>query len=459
MPLGATLRRLLRVHSGSPHQGAGLPHVAGATRLADRRFAVVDVETTGLFPRAHDRIVEIAVVQMAPDLDVTDEYSTLVNPGRDVGPTSIHGISARDVISAPRFEDIAGDIADRLCDAALVGHNVEFDLGFLAAELARLDTNLPDMPCICTLSLSGCITPPPVNGRLASCCEALGIPHEHCHSALDDACATANLFRGIIGCVGWQTVQASASWGEPLRAGSFPWLKRTGTVLTRQAAAVINEDAETYLSRLISRLPLSPNLLGTASRDRPNVLKYLDLLDRALEDRYISVAEAEALVQLAREWGMDPKVVRGAHLEYLGGLARAAVADGIVTMAEREDLVCVTRLLGLSELELDQALEQARHGARTPDSPIEANTLVGQSVCFTGEMTCTLRGAPISRDMARTLAASAGLVVKGGVTKKLDLLVTADPLTLSTKARKAREYGTRILAERVFWQMIGVQVD
>jgi len=61
--------------------------------------------------------------------------------------------------------------------------------------------------------------------------------------------------------------------------------------------------------------------------------------------------------------------------------------------------------------------------------------------------------------MAERLAASAGLVIKSGVSKKLDILVTPDALTLSTKARKARQYGTRILAESVFWQMIGVQVD
>lgn len=459
MGLAAALRRLVGARPGPPQHGAGLSDVPEGTARAHCHFAVVDVETTGLFPHGHDRIVEIAVVHMTPSWDISDEYSTLVNPGRDVGPTSIHGISARDIISAPHFEDVAGDIADRLCDSALVGHNVEFDLGFLRAELARLDTDLPDMPRICTLSLAGCITPPPANGRLASCCQALGIPHEHCHTALDDARATAHLFRGIIGCVGWQVVQEFGSWGQPLRAGSFPGLKRTGAVRTRQAAAVANEDAETYLSRLISRLPLSPNLLATPTPDQPEVLEYLDLLDRALEDRYVSVGEAEALVHLALEWGMEPNVVRRAHLEYLRALARAAVADGVVTSPERDDLTCVTRWLGLSELELDEALEHAAQCPPSPGSPAKASDLVGQTVCFTGEMRCTVAGERISREMAEMRAASAGLVVKSSVSRKLDILVTADPLTLSTKGRRGQEYGTRILAERVFWQMIGVQVD
>ncbi|MCF8231713.1 MAG: hypothetical protein K9J27_05930 [Bacteroidales bacterium] len=43
--------------------------------------------------------------------------------------------------------------------------------------------------------------------------------------------------------------------------------------------------------------------------------------------------------------------------------------------------------------------------------------------------------------------------------KKLDYLVTADPNSLSGKARKAREYGIRILAEPTFRNMIGVAVE
>ena len=66
-----------------------------------RHIAVVDVETTGLSPWRHDRIVEIAVVLLSPDGEIEDEYESLVNPGRDVGPTSIHGISASDLIDAP----------------------------------------------------------------------------------------------------------------------------------------------------------------------------------------------------------------------------------------------------------------------------------------------------------------------------------------------------------------------
>lgn len=49
--------------------------------------------------------------------------------------------------------------------------------------------------------------------------------------------------------------------------------------------------------------------------------------------------------------------------------------------------------------------------------------------------------------------------MKSGVTKKLDLLVCADPHSQSGKAKKAREYGIRILAEPAFWRAIGVAAE
>jgi DNA polymerase-3 subunit epsilon len=61
--------------------------------------------------------------------------------------------------------------------------------------------------------------------------------------------------------------------------------------------------------------------------------------------------------------------------------------------------------------------------------------------------------------MAEQLAEDKGFRVLSSVTKKLDLLVVADPKTQSTKAKKARQYGIRIVHEPVFWRSLGVQVD
>ncbi|HEY3715422.1 MAG TPA: exonuclease domain-containing protein, partial [Jatrophihabitantaceae bacterium] len=71
-------------------------------------YAVVDVETTGLSPSYHHKVVEIAVVQLDQSGKVEREWTTLVNPGRDVGARHIHGITAEEVVHAPTFADLTG---------------------------------------------------------------------------------------------------------------------------------------------------------------------------------------------------------------------------------------------------------------------------------------------------------------------------------------------------------------
>jgi DNA polymerase-3 subunit epsilon len=61
--------------------------------------------------------------------------------------------------------------------------------------------------------------------------------------------------------------------------------------------------------------------------------------------------------------------------------------------------------------------------------------------------------------MAEQIASKKGLQVMPSVTKKLDLLVVADPNTQSGKANKARQYGIRIVHEPVFWRVLGLVVD
>ena len=183
---------------------------------------------------------------------------------------------------------------------------------------------------------------------------------------------------------------------------------------------------------------------------------YMMLLDRALEDRLVTAAEAESLFEAARGWGLTREDVRATHEGYLRGLVGAAQSDGVVTNAEQRDLEMVADLLGLSRESLGRLLTV--QGVRAPDINRGRAELKGKSVCFTGALVSSIGGDVITRELAWRLAEDAGLVIHDSVTKKLGLLVVADPNTSSGKAKKARAYGTRIMAEAAFWKAIGVQV-
>ena len=151
--------------------------------------------------------MEIAILRLAADGKVVDEFTTLVNPLRDVGPTHIHGITQDDVAAAPTFHEIVGDVLARLHDVVLVAHNAEFDRDFLAAELAAEGVFLPALPSICTLRLSYRLHPALSSHKLATCCECAGIDEAPFHSAVEDARVTARLLIAYVseaGTMGWR---------------------------------------------------------------------------------------------------------------------------------------------------------------------------------------------------------------------------------------------------------------
>jgi DNA polymerase III subunit epsilon len=424
--------------------------------LSEAEFAVVDVETTGLSPKHHDRVIEVAVLRWLPDGTVTDQFVSLVNPGRDLGKTTIHGITGRDVASAPRFEDILGDVVDRLGNAVVVGHNIRFDAGFLNAECERAGCSLPSYPTLCTLELASSFLDVD-RRRLGDCCEHCGIEIGTAHSAADDARACALLLQRLLSLAIEEGHQSLEDLGCGISIPTtWPQLARSGKALARTDAQRLLAAEQHYLARLVTRLT------ATSSSEKPpaNLTAYLALLDRAMEDRVVSEEESEHLFELAHEWGLSGEQIRTAHRQYLDALVRAALADGVISDVEQSDLKEVTRLLGFDKQILNQALQEARSALTTSSTaPSDANNLAGKSVCFTGELICTIGGNEITREQAQELAAAAGLKVAGSVTKALDILVVADPHTQSGKAQKARKYGTRIMAELAFWRAIGVAVD
>ena len=283
---------------------------------------------------------------------------------------------------------------------------------------------------------------------MGSCCEKYGIePPIEAHSALDDARATAMLFLELYRRGRADTVCQETIWPKVPRSGRQP--------VTRKEVRG-RPQTNCYLQRLAE---LSRDNSGEAN-DAAS-LGYLALLERVLEDRRIDPNEGNALIQTATRWGISLQKVEHLHGEFLRRLGAAALIDGIVTDAERKDIHQVATLLGRSTDEVDNALTQAELQMASLTDSVRAvsSELEGQTVCFTGELLGKLDGKKIDRSDAQMMATRAGLKVLTGVTKKLNILVVADPHTQSNKADKAREYGTRVMAENVFWKAIGVDVD
>lgn len=422
------------------------------------RFGVLDLETTGLFPRGRDRIVEIGFVALDASGRVEDEYTTLVNPARDVGPTSIHGLTASDVAIAPSFAEVAGDLTSRLRGRVIVGHNVRFDLRFLTEEMRRLGLETPAVPSLCTMALASRFQPGLPSQRLECCLAAFGIDQPTLHSALADAQATAALLRKTLAGLAEEEITVLAREASAVADG-WPRLPGEGRTLPRGQVARPPYGGAGLIQDLLRRVPA----LGRGK----DVREYSALLERALEDLRLTPAEVEALAEVAIASGLGRREIERLHEEYLRSLVGIAAADGVISRAERSVLDRVAGALGYPpetveritrEIESVPGIGLPGLGASGP-RPQTEEELRGATVCFTGESQAFLSGERISRRTAEILATNAGLVVVRSVTKRLDLLVLADPESASTKARRAREYGIRLMAESAFWRRIGAPVE
>jgi len=110
------------------------------------REIVFDTETTGLNPLGGDRIVEIGCVELFNRLPTGETFHVYLNPERDMPEAAfrVHGISVEFLSDKPLFTDNAQDFIDFIGDAALVAHNASFDMGFINAELVRVNRPIID---------------------------------------------------------------------------------------------------------------------------------------------------------------------------------------------------------------------------------------------------------------------------------------------------------------------------
>jgi DNA polymerase-3 subunit epsilon len=396
-------------------------------------YTVLDLETTGLHPAYHDRVVEVGLVFVDDAGAIEGRWSTLVNPGRDVGPTQIHGISARDVLDAPHFGDIAGALLDALQGRTVVAHNARFDLLFLAHELTRLDLLINPEPIVglCTMQWAPRMFPS-ASRKLVDCCSAAGVECLQHHSALGDAEATAQLLALMI-----QKSSPAPPWEDVLaETAAYPWPawpeSTTAALVSRTTGAP--ERPGTWLDRIVAGMPHWDDL---------RVESYLEVLESALLDRYLSAHEEKALVETAVGLGLDRSRLGAIHLDYLRAMAGVALADGVVTETERSDLNQVAQLIGLSPADLDEALASA--GPHQSDSGFALKQ--GDAICLTGDM-------DRPRSEWEQMATARGLKV-GGLTKKTKVLIAADPDSQSGKAAKARKYGVPIINEGALERLLG----
>jgi DNA polymerase-3 subunit epsilon len=152
----------------------------------DGEIACVDLETTG-GSSAHHRIIEVGVVHLRGGR-IVEEWSSLVNPGMRIPPSiaAFTGIDNAMVADAPRFEDLAAALHERLDGQLFVAHNARFDYGFLRQEYRRLGRRFRSR-VLCSVKLSRRLHPGERGHGLDAVMTRHGLGCSARHRALGDA--------------------------------------------------------------------------------------------------------------------------------------------------------------------------------------------------------------------------------------------------------------------------------
>lgn len=170
------------------------------------RQIVLDTETTGLEVTQGHRIIEIGCVELDNRRLTGNHYHVYINPQREVdqGAIEVHGITNEFLADKPLFARVAQEFFDFVKGAELVIHNAPFDVGFLDAELKRLDKGYPPLSECCSIVDSLILARakhPGQRNNLDALCSRYGVDNSSrdLHGALLDAEILADVYLTMTG--------------------------------------------------------------------------------------------------------------------------------------------------------------------------------------------------------------------------------------------------------------------
>lgn len=155
-------------------------------------YTVIDLETTGLNP-AYELIIEFAAVKVRNG-KIEDTFQSLCNPGFAIPHAieGITGITTEMVRNAPHPLSILPDFLEFVGDDFIVGHNVNFDVRFVAASAEFFKNDYID-----TMAVFRKLHPKLPHHRLCDMVEFYGKENTSAHRALSDCYATNDCFAAM----------------------------------------------------------------------------------------------------------------------------------------------------------------------------------------------------------------------------------------------------------------------
>ncbi|ODU03678.1 MAG: hypothetical protein ABS81_13375 [Pseudonocardia sp. SCN 72-86] len=375
----------------------------------DTGWAVVDVETTGLYPSG-SRVLSVAALPLdASGKPDGEPFVSLVDPGIDPGAVHIHGLTREKLAGSPRYPDIVAGLHDVLRGRILVAHNASFDHSFLAAEASRAGTELPVAQRLCTVALSRRLGIDVPNHQLGTVAGYWGVVQEQAHDAHDDARVLAGILSPslalaaelglplpIVGCDGARGRVFPARIVKSPCPWRYPGRLTPGGPLVQGMKIAVTGDTRTPRETLVDQLSSAGiDVMGSVSRITSGLVANARhtrsrKLERARAEGTPLLSEDELLALLADVRPGEPKADKP---KAATRTARPAPVRG-GPLAGR-------RVLVLGGTHADAALVRGEVSERGGAAAVNLSATVTDVVL--------LAGGDLDRRMPRVLASGVGV--------------------------------------------------
>lgn len=165
------------------------------------KYAIVDLETTGLNPYKHE-IIEIGAVIFNPEnLNTTIEVNVKVKPEGTCDPKAalVNGYTDEKWIDAKPIKDVLKELAPKWQGAVFMAYNNTFDWSFMQAAYQKIGVHDPfHYHRLDIMTIAWSHLPVGSSLSLKNVCTALGIPPEPAvHRAINGALSAFEVYKAL----------------------------------------------------------------------------------------------------------------------------------------------------------------------------------------------------------------------------------------------------------------------
>lgn len=157
-------------------------------------YVLVDIETTGLSPIT-DEIIEIGAIKVKQN-KIVDKYNELIKVNRVISPfiTNLTGITNEMLQTGKNPITVYKEFIDFIGENVIIGHNVNFDLGFLTDKCKKyINYNLTN-DYVDTMYLARRLVKDTMNYKLGTLAEYFNVSYEGAHRGLKDVEITYEVY-------------------------------------------------------------------------------------------------------------------------------------------------------------------------------------------------------------------------------------------------------------------------